>query len=669
MNRRWVQKSEPIRRPIGIKLNYMTRAFICSILVCTLTIRAQDPTTTTLDFNGVEHPECIAFGTARGTLNPTQNGAKRAENLSHLTTEVNRLIGPRTEQQAATNATPSNLIDQYIFPAIDAAGVTPAGPTTDWEFVRRATLDLTGRIPDPQRVVTFVNDPSPTKRAALVDELLAKAEWVDKWTIFYADLYKNNSRNTQIQRFITGVTAFNTWIRTSLTTAKPYDQMARELIASSGGSTYTTGQLNFLIGGVVSGGPQQDIWDQQTTNISEALLGISHTNCLLCHNGRGHLDALSLWGSQTLRQQAWGLSAFLSRTEITRTEITPGVTNPAYFSLNTNTTRYKTDYPLNTTTGNRPARQPYTSIDTGKTISNSAPVYLFTGETPKPGEDYRVALGRIMTSDFQFARASVNYMWEAFFGIGLVNPSNQFDPDRLDPDNPPSGCADGTPCTLQPSNPQLLNALAQYFIDNKYDIKSLQRLIANSRAYQLSSSYDGTWNLQWTTLFARKSVRRLWAEEVHDAISKTSQLMPTYKTTAWGPVNWAMQLPEPQATPDGVNGPVARFLDSFLRGDRDTEPRRSDGAITQALNLLNDPFVLTRTRAATANGLLAKEVASTTDNTALTNVLFLNALSRYPNSIELSTALKNVQSASSRTAGFEDLYWSLYNKVDFFFNY
>ena len=55
------------------------------------------PPTSTLDFNGVEHPECIAFGTARGTLNPTQNGAKRAANLSQLTTEVNRLIGPRSE--------------------------------------------------------------------------------------------------------------------------------------------------------------------------------------------------------------------------------------------------------------------------------------------------------------------------------------------------------------------------------------------------------------------------------------------------------------------------------------------------------------------------------------------------------------------------------------------
>jgi hypothetical protein len=64
---------------------------------------------------------------------------------------------------------------------------------------------------------------------------------------------------------------------------------------------------------------------------------------------------------------------------------------------------------------------------------------------PNPGENYRVGLGRLITSDFQFARASVNYLWEQFFGIGLVSPSDQFDPARLDPDNPPPD-----PWTLQP---------------------------------------------------------------------------------------------------------------------------------------------------------------------------------------------------------------------------
>src|SRR5207247_9649961 len=112
--------------------------------------------------------------------------------------------------------------------------------------------------------------------------------------------------------------------------------------------------------------------------------------------------------------------------------------NPYYWSLIDNVAqagqRGPTDYQLNTTTGNRPPRLPIGSAST------VAPKYIFGDAGANSGENYRAALGRMVTSDFQFARATVNYMWEYFFTIGLVSPSNQFDPYRLDPDNPPTGC-------------------------------------------------------------------------------------------------------------------------------------------------------------------------------------------------------------------------------------
>ena len=193
--------------------------------------------------------------------------------------------------------------------------------------------------------------------------------------------------------------------------------------------------------GVVGGGPAQDIFDSQAANMADQFLGLAHVNCLLCHNGRGHLDSLSLWGSQTTRAQAWGLAAFMSHTWTRSIATPPDPNNPNarynYYSLD----KYTTDYNLNTTTGNRPARQP---IGTVKTIT---PAYLFDGQAPAKGEDYRVALAQCVTGDFQFARATVNYMWAAFFGRGIVDPPDQFDPARLDPDNPPPA-----PWTLQPSN-------------------------------------------------------------------------------------------------------------------------------------------------------------------------------------------------------------------------
>jgi len=104
--------------------------------------------------------------------------------------------GTRTGDLTAPS---TNTIDRYLFKAMEDAGVAPAPPTTDYEFIRRVTLDLTGRIPTPDAVTTFVNDPTPDKRAKYVDSMLASSQWVDKWTMYFGDFLKNNSQNTQIR--------------------------------------------------------------------------------------------------------------------------------------------------------------------------------------------------------------------------------------------------------------------------------------------------------------------------------------------------------------------------------------------------------------------------------------------------------------------------------------
>jgi hypothetical protein len=107
------------------------------------------------------------------------------------------------------------------------------------------------------------------------------------------------------------------------------------------------------------------------------------------------------------------------------------------------------------------------------------------------------------------------------------------------------------------------------------------REIANSRAYHLSSRYNGTWDPNSQTLFARHLVRRLWSEEVADAITQSSGLPATYTNAHWNPttVNWAMKLPEPFNTGGTAS---AAFLDAFLRGNRDDQERRGDGSISQS---------------------------------------------------------------------------------------
>ncbi len=613
-------------------------------------------------FFGPDHAKYAlneGMGNPRVARMPARPASPHATQLAAMTTIVaNAMPGVPggTRTGGAMSEGQLGMIDQYLFSAMQDAGVQPADPTTDWEFIRRATLDLTGRIPDPAKVLAFVADTTPNKRAALVDQLIASPQWVDKWTMYYGDLLKNNSSNSQINRYREGVQAFYTYIKTSLAANKPYDQMTREIITATADNSYTTGEINYNVGGVVTGGPQQDIFDQQTANIVDGFLGIAHQNCLLCHNGAGHLTTLSLWGGQQTRVAAWGMAAFLSHTYTFATAVTPGA-NQKYWTVTDSSPKATGVYSLNTTTGNRPPRQPIGAV---KSIP---PAYIFTGETPKSGENYRAAFARMLTADPQFARATVNYLWAYFFGVGLVDPPDTFDPARLDPDNPPPA-----PWTLQPSNPRLLNALTQGFISNKYDLQWLMRQIVNSKAYQLSSRYDGTWNDSWYSLYARKMVRRLWGEELHDAIAISSNQLPAYNITTYGTINYAMQLPEPLAMPDGNNGNINGMLNSFLRGNRDDQVRTGDGSILQALNLMNNSFVMTRTSATTpAAGLLVTNLKLT--NTQLVNNLFLAVLSRYPTTQELTAALANLSNAATRNNEAQDLLWSLYNKVDFIFNY
>ena len=634
-------------------------------------------------------PDCPFFGPDRERFYTDalrrQSGMAPARRLSATTDAVSAMLnyvpgGSRTYDFDQTHAAGS--IDSYIFADFQTNGIQPAPKTTDWEFVRRITLDLTGRIPTPDRVLTFVADTAPDKRAKLIEELLAKPEWIDKWTMYLGDLFQNttNKASTSLNRFAQGRNAFYQWIKDSLTNGKPYNQMATELISASTGNTYNDGPSNFLVGGVVTMGPVQDIMDQMTSNTFDTFLGIAHVNCLLCHNGRGHLDAISLWAMNTTRYQGWQLSSYMSHTSTAKIPVTAGNNNIYYWSLLNNQKNFITDYTLNTVVGNRPARQSTVpNCKAGMACYTVPPQYIFNGTSPKPGADYRTSLAASITGDRQFARAAVNYLWAYFFGRGMVDPPDTFDPARLDPDNPPPA-----PWTLQPSNARLLNALAQHFIDSNFNLKALMREIVNSDTYQLSSRYPGQWNAAWEPYFARKFVRRLWGEELIDGVSQSSGSLPCttvtaaacsvpgYAVTGWTELNmgnpaYAMQFPDTINT----NGATNAFVDSFLRGNRDDQPRRGDGSILQALNLMNASLIEGKLAltGATSSPLIVASAAL--NNTDAVNKLFLTILSRYPSATEMSTALGSLPTANgaSRNSAVQDLAWSLYNKVDFVFNY
>ncbi len=594
--------------------------------------------------------------------------ARHRDLVSRSTEMISQTVASAIDEETEVSLVPpqdiprKNFIDNILFDRMGRDNVMSAQICTDAEFIRRAYLDITGRIPSAADVAAFLADTAANKRDALVDRLVGSPEYIDKWAMFFGDLFRNNARSTSVVRYSGGRDAFHNYIKNSVAANKSYAQMATEMITATG-DNFVDGQNNFIVGGIIPMGPQQDTMDGTAVNTAGMLLGINSIDCLLCHDGAGHLDSVNLWGAQRTRAEAWGMSAFFARTRRQRQSLSQQPNYAKYIVSDLTAGEYQ----LNTNSGNRQTRAPINGVSTVQ------PKYIFNGGGLNQGENRRQAMARHVTTDIQFARAAVNYIWEKMMVEALVSPSNSFDPARLDPTAQlPAGWS------LQPANAELLQALADDFVRNNYNIRTLIATIAKSSAYQLSSQYPGSWSLALVPYYARKYARRLDAEEIHDSIIKASGIGVTYqiRDTLNQPtftVNWAMQLPdtfEPRpAQGSPQNGPAQQFLNSFIRGDRDVKPRSLEPSIMQALNLMNHQFVMTRIHNGNAGSNVQRLLADATLTPAqITTQLYLGTLSRNPSQSELDK-LTPLFTSMGRTQAAEAIQWALLNKMDFVFNY
>jgi uncharacterized protein DUF1553/uncharacterized protein DUF1549 len=538
-----------------------------------------------------------------------------------------------------------NFIDDAIFGDLDTMGVPAARLTTDEEFFRRINLDLIGRIPTPDAVRAFVADTNPSKRNDVIDSLLYSVEFIYKWTMWLGDLLQNTAASANVNRQNGGRDAFYNWIRSGLNNGKSLKDMAYECVSAVGNSfADNTGCVNFAYGMTTPMGPIQDTYDTYLAKTSAAFLGITSYDCLLCHNGRGHLDQISLWGSQTTRPQAQQMAAFFARVRMVR--------SPAVANSEDVTDAASGGYDLNTNFGNRPDRLPI------GTVRSLTPMYRLGGE---PDGAWRASFAAFMTADPMFARNFANRIWKQLFNLGMVDPVDTMDPARLDPANPPPA-----PWALQATHPELLERLAAELVQKDYNLREFIRTLVRSSAYQLSSRYDGDWQVTYVPLFARHYPRRLDAEEIADAIVKATGIAGGYTVAGWSDtLTWAMQMPD---TTSG-GGPAA-FLNSFLRGNRDNLQRSQAGSIIQQLNLMNDPFVLNRTKVAASPVL--QSISQMSSNDDVVEQTFLTFLSRFPTAGErqaATAALAKTTRPADRNAAIEDLAWACINKLDFLFSY
>jgi hypothetical protein len=552
-----------------------------------------------------------------------------------------------------------SFIDEEIFRRLEAEGVPSAAICTDEEFIRRVTLDLTGRIPSASDIRAFTSSAEEGKRDALIDKLLNSPEFNDKWTLWLGDLFQNaqvaQNRNQQQE----GRNRLFEYIREAIAANKTWRDIAWEMVTATGNNyDRPAAGANFLLRGFAPMGPAQDTYDLTMVKASTAFLGLSHYDCLLCHNGRFHLDQVSAWGAKATRLEAQRMASHFARTTI---QGYPGNDPTNFYTNSTNIVERTTGfYTLNTNFGNRPNR--VAQMIDGVSTTNLSPAYR---DGKAATGNWREAFAQGLARDPMFARNYANRLWKAMFNLALAEPVDGLDPARLDPEvEPPAGW------THQASHPLLLEKLASYVRDNDYNLRETLRFLTSSTAYQLSSRYEGEWNITQAPLFARHIPRRLEAEEVHDAITKATALMPSYAVGGYTEkVSWAMQLPEP--VEPRSDGAANAFMNSFSRGNRDTLPRSQSGSIMMWLNIMNSSVVNNRVRTsgATASPYLVA-MAANKDNAAVIDEMFLTFISRAPTEYERGVAMKFLTRATpNRNTSVEDLAWALINKTEFLFSY
>lgn len=565
--------------------------------------------------------------------------------VSDLTRDVAAKLPPA--EAAHKSVAIRNLIDQHLFTAMQRDNVPHAPLANDYEFCRRVYLDLIGRIPTPDQIKAFVNSKEPNKRDKLIDELLASPAWVDHWSYFYADLFRacgNRFGNPTLKHF-------DTWLRQSFQADKPYDKFVTEMLTASAPNTNwmpDAAASGFLTrwhqtGATMYDDNYEDTADEVIVNTSRIFLGINY-QCISCHNGKGFLEKVSLDLTARKRKDFWAMAAFFGRMRM-------------------RVVAYQDRYTL-TEDGDGYNTKGWSQVRLQREGGDVHPTFILTGEKADLSKPLRPQFARMLTTNPQFARATVNLIWKQFFGLGIVDPIDSFDMARQDPK-----AALPASWTCQPTDANLLDSLAADFVKNKFSLKTLMRTIVRSSAYQLSSRFAGEWKESYTPYFARHFVRQLTAEQLHDAICQATNVFGNYKHN-----DWTYETPLPPVKywtettgPEGVGTPDAKtFMRTFGQSNREQFDRQPGGSILQAMSLMNSPFV-TKKVLAENNSLVEQVVKSTMTSAEVVDTLFLATLSRYPLAQEKQFAVSWIE--KDRKQGAEDLQWSLLNKLDFVFNY
>ncbi|MGA2618237.1 MAG: DUF1553 domain-containing protein [Thermoguttaceae bacterium] len=512
---------------------------------------------------------------------------------------------------------PANRIDEIVLAKLKALGIEPV-LCSDAVFVRRAYLDVTGKLPSAEEAKVFIQSSDKNKRVALIDRLLERSEHVDYWAMKWSDILRVKAE-FPVKVWPNAAQAYHRWVWESVAQNKRYDRFARELLTSSG-SNFRVGPVNFY----------RAIQDKTPEGIAAAVgLALMGTRIHLWPEDRR--AGMTVFFSQVGYKPTSEWKEEIVFWDPLNSVAVPGSTAPGIDSI-----------PKSVTATNAIPQA------LAKPLSQNGPLAAVfpdgTKTTVPPDRDPREVFADwlIRPENPWFTKAIADRTWAWVMGRGIID-----EPDDIRQDNPPS-------------NPELLDYLQRELLSSGYDLKHLKRLIFTSTTYQFSS-VPRFKRPQARANFASYPLRRVEAEVLIDALNNIAGSSDLYTSAVPEPFTY---VPSDMSAVELADGSVtSSFLTLFGRSARATgmeSERVNELASSQWLHMLNSVAVQDKLqngpklRAMLSSGGNAKEIAER---------LYLTILSRFPTDADLK-AVEEYAKAKGGVAWI-DLAWALINSPEF----
>ncbi len=448
---------------------------------------------------------------------------------------------PVIRRVVATDSIPSptpsdHRIDQLIQVKLDKLGITPSGLCNDSDFIRRASLDITGTLPAAADVRAFLADTRSDKRERLIDELLDSPGYAAWWATRFADWTGNSDEQLNNALPIRGSASrlWYEWLRVRLEDNLPYDQIVEGIVMADNREEdesylqYCESMTQACRPGNESQFAERSgmplYWarrnfqkpEERAIGFAYSFLGI-RIECAQCHK-----HPFDQWSKDDFDQFAMLFKSIEARpntvardSRADRDELISKITGEE--KLRNGDLRRKIfkaaaqgeTVPFPELVYNDSAIQAQKRRAKARAKKNPKAAQVSIPEGFILGQANSVSLDRDPRGDLMdwlrqgdnpyFAKAIVNRVWANYFGIGIINPTDDMN------------------LANAPSNAELLDELAKGFIHSGYDLKWLSREITTSDAYQRSMDTNAS-NEHDDHNFARHVPRRLPAEVIHDAV-------------------------------------------------------------------------------------------------------------------------------------------------------